>query len=204
MLPIFASFIVLCGLIAYETKKDSKRKKNADTEFFERERLANSVRKQPLDDLIYIKPPVDSLPLNLLEMNSRAVEYQKTIFSLADSPIANFTGISNTDLKLTYGVGNLSYLTECDQNYTSLVRSLYRLASLYAENNLQDEAVLLLEYAVSIGTDVSGNYTLLARIYSERDDNSKMEKLFESANTLPEFRRKTIVRILKESYPTLG
>ena len=50
-------------------------------------------------------------------------DYKQIILTLKDLPIVNFTGISNTELKLRYGAPNIDLLTQYDQNYTLLVRT---------------------------------------------------------------------------------
>ena len=61
-------------------------------------------------------------------------ECQQTLLSLSDSPIVNFTGLTNTDLKLMYGAPNIDLLMRYDQNYTTLACTLQKWADkLYGE-----------------------------------------------------------------------
>ena len=66
--------------------------------------------------------------------------------SLKDEQIVNFTGISNTDLKLSFGAANLPTLSRFDQNYTLLARALHaqyrQLADLRAEELVEAVAAM--------------------------------------------------------------
>ena len=53
------------------------------------------------------------------ELNTGLIE------ALKEKKILNLSGFTNTDLKLEYGVGNLTELTDYDNNYVTLSRSLH-------------------------------------------------------------------------------
>ena len=61
-LKILASLIILIAVVAHATKRQQRIAENREKEFWARERKANSVRKKPLDDLDYVKIPLNKLP----------------------------------------------------------------------------------------------------------------------------------------------
>ncbi len=194
---LFLFFWVFCR----QMKRHTSSLQEEQRSFWQRERAANSVRKKPLDDLNYITIPLDKLPANSHADDETVADCISTLTVLSEHPIVNLTGITNTDLKLTYGTANITVLTEYDQNYTLLVTTLQKWAdTLYA---LGDTAgtVTLLEYAVSIGSDVSKTYSLLASIYDQNNELSKITFLKESADKLTSSSGKIIVRKLEEAYP---
>lgn len=201
LLYILASLIILCAIIAYENKKHGKQEEDLEKAFWERERMANNVRKKPLDDLEYITIPFDTLPFDCMTEDSRILECHEQLRTLGELKIVNFTGISNTDLKLQYGTANITVLSEYDQNFTVLVRALQTWATLLFDNNYIREACQVLEYAVSIGSDVSKSYYLLANIYQSNGEEDKIEGLINSAKELNSALSNTIVRTLQESGP---
>ena len=71
----------------------------------------------------------------------------------------NLIGISNTDLKKSYGPANLELLSIYDQNYSRYIRTLQLMAECIYEE-YPDKAAAILEYCISIGTDISGTYYL--------------------------------------------
>ena len=126
-MPFFASFIIFIILVSYEISKSRKNSRKIRQTYWDRENAANSTRRKPLDNLNYITIPFDSLPMDTLKDNSQIMEYHETLHHLADAPIVNFTGLSNTDLKLEYGAPNIDLLTRYDQSYTTLVKMLIEL-----------------------------------------------------------------------------
>ncbi len=199
-LPFLASFIVFLLILSRVLKKQEKRKAAMEQSFWERERAANSVRRKSLDSLNYISIPLERLPMNVLSNDPKVAEYQELVKNLATQPIVNLTGYSNTDLKLEYGTANITCLSEYDQNYTVLVRTLQQWADILYDADYVWEARTIMEFAISTGTDISRTYYKLADIYSSRGDNFQIEELIEKARTLRSGTRNIIVHTLQKSY----
>lgn len=117
---------------------------------------------------------------------------------LADSRILNLTGISNTELRLTYGTANLDPLATYDQNFTTLIRGLQKWGSLLASAERKEDAVAVLSYAVQIGSDIAATYALLARLYKEQGELHKIEELKVSAEALTTLMKPSILRDLEQ------
>ncbi|MCM1058425.1 MAG: hypothetical protein NC517_12585 [Firmicutes bacterium] len=182
-------------------KNQQKKFKNQEAEFWSREQRANSVRRKPLDDLDYIKIPLEAFPTHLMNDDARVLECIDILESLTARKIVNFTGWSNTDLKLEYGTANLEALTEYDQNYTILVRTLQKWADCLVEGGFQKEAVPLMEFAVSTDTDISRTYYILAEYYASVGRFQEIDRLRNVAKNLRSANRNVIARHLQESYP---
>lgn len=198
-LILFASTFALGLAIIIASSKNNKDKAAIEQEFWARERAANNTRKKSLDDLPYIKLPMEIFPMELLPDIPKVEDYRRIILSLNDLPIVNFTGLTNTDLKLRYGAPNIGLLTSYDQNYTLLVRTLQQWAQALYDGGYPKEACQLLEFSVSTGTDVSATYRLLCRIYREQGTPEKIGSLYPIAETLNSASQKTIVCILQEA-----
>ncbi|MGN1180100.1 MAG: hypothetical protein ACI4SD_02715 [Suilimivivens sp.] len=182
--PIFASFIIFCIWLSYEIRKHGKNEEESSEAFWETERRANSTRRKSLDDLNYITIPFASLPMDALKDNPAVKEYHETLHTISEGPIVNFTGISNTDLKLKYGAPNIDLLMLYDQRYTTLARTLQSWAKALYDNSLIQEAQTVLEFAIETRTDVSASYKLLATIYQQKGENDKIAKLIPVAGSL--------------------
>jgi hypothetical protein len=65
-LIIFASVVILSIAIAVSLAKSKKHTASVKQDFWARERQANSTRRKSLDDLDYIKIPVEEFPMNLI------------------------------------------------------------------------------------------------------------------------------------------
>ena len=197
--PLFASFLVFIIWFSINLARVNQREAVSKQSFWDKERRANNTRRQPLDDLPYIEIPLEGLSMHLLPEDERASEYKDVFRSLSESKIVNFTGITNTDLKLKYGAPNIDLLTRYDQNFTTLARTLHQWGSYLYEKGYQQEACQVLEYAVSIGSDVSGSYKLLCTIYRENNTPEKIQALYPAAESLNSLMKNTIVRILQEA-----
>ena len=117
--------------------------------------------------------------------------------------IVNLTGFSNTDLKLEYGTANITVLTEYDQNYTILVRTLQKWADLLIAAGYDKEASVLMEFAVTTHTDISRTYYQLADYYVSQRESDKIRNLTDTASILHSSNSKIILNHLKELYPDI-
>ena len=199
-IPLLASLFLFFWALCRVLKNRTRSMQEEQSSFWTRERASNQVRKKSLDDLNYITIPLDTLPISSHTENEIVEDCISTLTTLTQCKIVNLTGITNTDLKLTYGTANITALTEYDQSFTLLVTTLQRWAeTLYALGDTPSTKTIL-EYAVSINSDVSKTYSLLASIYDENNELSKISSLIESAGKLTSSSGKLIVRKLQEVY----
>lgn len=206
------------------------RHKNDDRleteDFFARERKANTTRRKPLDHLDYIQvpdallTPVNTHLLSSVSNSSTDVtsnnppyeesisaddlydleEYLKRLLSLKDKKIVNLTGLTNTDLKLEYGVANLNNLIVYDENYTRLIQTIHDLAVCYHRIGYLEVAKQYLDFVVETRSDMCSSYLLLANINYELGLYDDLSALLQSVEQIPGSRRATIDRKLKEFY----
>lgn len=141
----------------------------------------------------YIRSAEHTAPLS-----EELANVESEICKLADSRILNLTGVSNTELRLTYGTANLDPLMSYDHNFTQLIRALQKWGSLLASAGHPEDAITVLSYAVSIGSDIAGTYAVLARLYKSRGEVSKIEELKETAEDLTTLMKPSILRDLEQ------
>lgn len=199
-LIILASLILFCAWLSISIKRNKRSRVSEEKSFWEREQEANSVRRKPLDDLAYITIPFENLPLDILADDPTVSECLDILQNLSELRIVNLTGYSNTDLKLEYGTANITVLSEYDQNYTLLARTLQKWADVLLEKGYTNEAQTILEFAITTHTDVSQTYYRLAEIYASRIETEKVRGLIDTAETIHSSQRDIIVRTLRESY----
>ena len=196
MLPLFFTLTLLLMIwIYYQKSRTDRSAKSAHEAFWDKERKANLTRKKDLSELEYITLPIEQLPFPNLE-DTEITEVQNRLQKLATEKIVNFTGITNTELKLQYGAPNIELLMAFDKNYLELVRTLYRYAKLLYEQGYKEEATAILEYGISIKTDVSANYTLLASIYKEKNDMKRIDFIISQAELLNSLTKKSLLNSL--------
>lgn len=197
-LIILASSIVVIILISVATRRQKKSNAEQEESFWDRERRANSTRRKSLDGLNYITIPLETFPTHILQQDSVVMECIEILESLTSQKIVNFTGYSNTDLKLEYGAANINLLSDYDQNFTVLVRTLQKWADVLIEAGYIKEACVLMEYAVNIGTDVSRTYDKLAQYYASQEDAASIDRLKRMAENLRSSSRDVILRHLNQ------
>jgi len=209
-LPFLASFIVLIVLFNISSRKVSRKVEQQEADFWEKERAANSVRKKSLENLEYIHIPTQLLPFETYGENDILRKAEEEILALKDEKIVNFTGITNTDLKLEYGAANITALTQYDLNYTALVVALQKWGQeLYNQGRFED-ACTVLEFAVKTRTDISGTYRLLIDMYKtklglvESEISHKLQALTPIANELNSLSRNQITKMIDEALETMN
>lgn len=193
--PFFFCFIVFVVWLTYERRKSDLNFERNTEKFWEKESAANSTRKKSLEHLNYITIPLRELPFLDTE-NEKIIQYQKEIQALNEKKIVNLTGISNTDLKISYGASNIGLLSAYDENFTQLSRTIYQWGLALKEDGYFKEAIKVLEFGISCRTDVTGNYTLLARLYSDQNTPEKIKQLTATAASLDSLSKHNILRQL--------
>lgn len=176
-------FIIIALWLAYEKNKYNKFSENKSKSFWQRESEADMVRRKDISSLPYINIPYDKLPFSTTQ-NPEINEVQKKLQLLKEERIINLTGYTNTDLKIEYGAPNLPLLSLYDHNFTLMTRHLYKWASLLIEQGDTASAKTILEFGIECGTDISGNYTLLAKIYADEQDFTSIQDLIEKAENI--------------------
>lgn len=197
---LFSSFTIFCIIFSIALYRTKRIEQNLDQDFWQREQKANFTRKKSLDNLNYITIPEEILQMKPDCMTSEIENCLRDLNDLSAFKIVNFTGYTNTDLKLEYGTANINILSDYDFHYTNLVTLLQKLAELLHDVLEDALAVQTLEFAVSTGTDVSKSYYLLAQLYQEAGKPEKIEELIAQAQNIRSILKDTIVENLRATY----
>lgn len=200
MTPFLPCFIIFLIILTYFLRKNTRQEQEIQEQFWEKERKANAARKRDIKDLPYLTIPLETFPLGKYS-DSELSRLEQELSKLAETSILNLNGITNTDLKLNYGLANLDFLSECDENYTEMIRLLQDYGKRLFELSHQNDAETVLRYAVDSGSDICATYTLLADIYLAKDAMNKLSSLMETAKNLNSARKDTILEKLNSRYP---
>jgi len=197
---IFGCTIILLFLIHYESKKNSKSKSETLQEFFKRELEANTTRKKDISGLPYQIIDLSKLPdiSNIPDTDGEIAAIFESLRPLDGAQILNLSGISNTDLKLSYGAANFPFLSECDARFTFFSRKLYELGTRLYEAGEEKKAIEVLEYAIEAGSDVGSTYRLLGSLYAKIQDDSALFALQKKAEKLPDTIRDYVCSFLND------
>ena len=194
--------IIFIVVVSYKRFKASRMNQAAENAFWNRENAANSTRKQDISHLNYVQFSDVTLPFALFKDNLLK-ECEQQVLALKEKKILNLTSISNTDLKLNYGPANLPLLTQYDQNFTLLVRTLNTWGQRLNELGHPEEAICVLAFAVSIGSDIKATWQLLAKLYADSGENEKLKALKPSAQALNSLSKTPILNTLDSYLATL-
>ncbi len=197
----FASIIVFCIWLAYEIRKHNKKSKKTTEAFWQKETLADSTRKQSLDDLNYIVLPSEILHIFGDKIPDCIQESANFLGYTTEMKIVNLSFITNTDLKLRYGAANLEELSTYDGNFTNLLKHLNAIGEYFISAEETDKALLVLEYAVSIQSDLISTYRMLASLYDQTGNTAGLDYLINTASILPGLTKGPILRLLHEMRP---
>lgn len=196
-------FIFFVFLLAYYRKKSTNAQRAVEEAFWNRENEANNVRRQDISGLSYITIPLEKFPMNICD-NEELNACEQTLTALSAKKILNLGSQTNTDLKLKYGPANLADLTEYDQNFTTLCRTLVCYAETLIRLGYETEAQPVLEFGISCGSDHSRNYKLLAELYHRQGDRDRLDSLLAQAKELDSPMQNTIIRHIEETLSSLS
>lgn len=187
--------LIFIVVVSYKRFKANLKNQKADESFWKRENDANLTRRKDISQLDYVDFSGVSLPFALFE-DDLLKQCEEQVRILKDKKILNLTGLSNTDLKIKYGAANLPDLTQYDQNFTLLVRTLNTWGKRLHELSHMQEAICVLAFAASIGSDIKATWSLLAELYDANGESAKIADLKESASTLNSLMREPILAML--------
>lgn len=188
---ICCSFLALCYVVSRNVSRFKKTHGQSHEEFLEQESRANSVRKADITALPYVEIPLDELPLDALSACGYSALAEE-LRALASVKILNLSMYTNTELKLMYGPANLTALSDCDDAYTSLIMLLNKIGASLLEADRPDDAEKFLSFAISIGSDITTSYTMLATLYAKKHDINRIDRLIGNADSLTSLSGKTI------------
>ncbi|MDE6625501.1 MAG: hypothetical protein K2K56_03905 [Lachnospiraceae bacterium] len=204
-LILLPSITILVLVLHHNLRKSNGIEKRGISAYLKQEDQANSTRRQDISGLPYIEVPLDTFPLDITlndeKKQIKITEYKKQILALSQKQMLNLIGVSNTQLKKLYGPANLELLTICDQNYSLYLRNLQLFAECIYDEYPED-AVSVLEYCISTGTDISGTYDLLARYYAAHGMTDKFAKLYDRIPDKDSIAGKVIVKKLDTLNPS--
>lgn len=189
--------IIFMAVVSYKRIKANHLNQAAEDAFWNRENAANLTRRQDISNLDYVNFSGVTLPFALFE-DDLLKQCEAQVIALKEKKILNLTGISNTDLKLKYGPANLPELTQCDQNFTLLARTLNTWGQRLHELSYTQEAICVLAFAVSIRSDIRATWQLLAQLYAESGDTAKIQNMKLTASSLNSLTKQPILAMLDD------
>lgn len=195
MFVFLAIFIIFLLYINFLLHKNKRAQEDLEKAFWDRERNANLTRRKDISNLNYLIITSDEIPPNL------STDAQKTLLSLCETNMLNLSKMSNTDLKMKYGVANLETLSACDERFSLFQKNAAIYAKELTDAGASSDAKALLELAVTHQADSSAIYTQLATLYQLEGKTDKIQQLQELARQLPQMPQQIILEKLQPFLP---
>lgn len=195
--PVLSAVIIIFIIwLQFEIGKSSSRSKKISERFWEAESQSNMARRKDISMLNYIIINKEVLPL--ANTNDNTIDsYRDTILKLTDKKIVNLSGFTNTELKNKYGIANINLLSEYDNNYITLISILQKWAERLYKAGYQQEALNVLEYAVTCKTNVSKTYRILAELYKQLNTPEKINSLLNTIEPLSIYGKDKLIQEIK-------
>lgn len=175
--PIFLTIFLLL-LIAYAIRRaqlDARREKR-EKEFWDREEAAKHTPAVNLDEVEYIKVPVERLHIGEVDEDD-IMTIEGELLEISSKRMLSISDKTNTDLKIEYGTANFEKVTEYGESFNRLLTLICDYAKSLIEYDREDLAVDVLEFGVEIGSDISDNYILLGDCYNKLGYQDRLSAL---------------------------
>ncbi len=174
--PILPFFLLFLVLLAIRLNSLKVRRQQQEDEFWSKERQAKITPAKDISNLRYITIPIEKFPINFSN-DSDVIAIEKELQELSTHRLLNLIGITNTDLKITYGTPNFETMSKIGDDFDRMCVLLNKYAEALMEAQRYDDVITVLEFAVGVGTDVSESYTMLANCYRQKEMTAKLDLL---------------------------
>ena len=176
--PILPFFLIFLIWLTYRIKSLDAKQEQQQADFWAKEKAASITPAKDISNLSYITIPIEKFPLNFSN-DEKVLEIEKELTELSTHKLLNLTGMSNTDLKLTYGAPNFEIMSQIGEDFDRACVLLNSYAKALMEADREADAKNVLEFAVGIGTDISESYVMLADCYKKSSQTEKLSFLRE-------------------------
>ena len=196
--PILPFFLIFLIWLAIRIKTLDAKQEQQEKEFWAKEKAAQITPAKDISNLRYITIPIEKFPLNFSN-DEKVIEIEKELKELSTHRLLNLSGVSNTDLKLTYGVPNFETMSQIGEDFDRVCVLLNAYAKALLEAGRDDDVVNVLEFAVGAGTDISESYIMLADQYKKRSQTEKLSFLRERISNSTLLLKNSILNNINDS-----
>lgn len=179
--PCLAVFITFCLVLFFRYRYLDEKRKNQEQNFFDKEQKARTTVGK-INDSDYEVIPISKFPFNLCEEPSM-IEMEEKIKELSNEKLLNLVGISNTDVKLQFGVNHFDEAVVAGEKYDELMGLLVQYAISLEDHGFSKESGDMLEYLVEQDCDIKAAWIALGKYYAANSDFDKLNALYEKVDS---------------------
>ncbi|MDF1616488.1 hypothetical protein [Petrocella sp. FN5] len=200
---LFVWFLIGIFIFRHHLRKNSKIEDAAHDAFWKKEASSLVVRKRDLE-------PNDYIQTSLSEKYMKDQTFfdgiqapdlyrqQMYLFDLSQKPMVNFQNLDNADVRLQFGTATITAVEAYENNYVQYIKTLFLLAKGLIAVGQEDLAKHYLEEGIAVDTDIRGNYTLLATIYKQHQQEKALTNLYERAMNLNTLTKNQLIKELDQ------
>lgn len=179
-MPVFLLLVILFTVwFTYERKKSSSQSAAASDGFWSREHEASFARKQSTDDICFLVLDEELIPDP--ESDDELAGITDRLHSLASSEIADLSGLTNTDLKLRWGIANFERLSEADDRFITLTGLIADCCDRLSALGRSGDAAPLLRFAYDNNMRISRIVIAYASLAAEVGDLDLLKEITYTA-----------------------
>ena len=172
---VILSFTLMMAL-AIKHSVNRRRQEEMNNVFLEEEAAANNTRRKEIDPGLYYTPNLSAHP-PIPEGDPHRVE------RAASRKMIYFRQpMTNLELKKQYGPQQMETIAHQEENFNEYLKALTNWAVSLHENGKNDEALQILEYTLSLGSEFRNTYKITADIYAQNKNKNALEALHKTAS----------------------
>lgn len=179
---LFVLFVIFLFVFHFRIRSIDEKTEKKDSEFWEKEEYANSIRKKKelplfhidLEDVHFIEN-VDT------DEENEILALQEEVMEFSGLPMMNCENKTNIDLKIEYGPSNLQPIIESEQNFIDFQKTILTLGKKLYDMNKIEESISILEKGVQYGSGYDDNYIILCNLYVQIQEKNRIRDLYTNA-----------------------
>ena len=179
--PCLAVFITFCLILFFRYRYLDEKRLSQEQDFFDRERQASTTIGK-ISESDYEVIPLSKFPFNLCEDPSM-LEMENEIQALSKEKLLDLTGISNTDVKLKYGVNHFDEAVAAGEKYDELLGLLVKYAIGLDDHGFSSESSVMLEYLIDQDCDIKAAWIALGKFYATNSSFDKLTDLYNKVDS---------------------
>lgn len=194
----FICFIVFALWFRVKMRKNNSVISDNKGTYWERESQANFARSHDINTLDYLSVNEADLPFSSegQPADEEEKDLEQLVHETSRRKMINLSAYTNTELKEQYGIAHLEELTDYDQNYLYFIRALAKWGCHLYEKDDYQRAKQIMEYSLSIGSDISSVYITLGKIYAKEEQLSKIDALITTVEQSDSTLKASIIKQL--------
>ena len=202
LLPL-TSILLFCVILNYAIRKSNIRDRDDSLRSSGKNRHKRGTPEKTLSEIHFISFP-ENLLTEITTENSKIIDNLTTLRRLAKAQVINMGGLSNDEIRDTYGDQNFERLSMADQRYMNLCRVLQTLSEECFKSGLPDEAEKFLRFAIDTDTDFLPIWQALGEYYLNTNKSDSLKDLRDKAFSLPDKRFDKIRDLVDNLYNLCG